>query len=88
MRFDPESGEDANAGLSIIRDLLLQVKKRHPELSYADLWTYAGACAVEFLGGPHIKFEFCRRDATNGTFCPAVGRLPDASQGAQVRSKG
>jgi len=82
MRFAPESEDPANAGLSIARDMLLEVKAKHPEVSYADLWAYAGAVAVEFLGGPKIKMSFCRRDAPNGSFCPVTGRLPDASQGA------
>ena len=41
------SADDANAGLGIMRDILKPVKDRHPELSYADLWTFAGAAAVE-----------------------------------------
>ena len=48
MRFAPESEDAANAGLSIIHDLLLQVKLRHPDVSIADLWTLAGCSAVEF----------------------------------------
>jgi catalase (peroxidase I) len=83
MRFEPESADDANAGLSIIRDMLLPVKQRHPEISYADLWTFAGCRAVEFLGGPRVKHSFCRSDAPNGSYCPPVGRLPDAAQGAE-----
>merc|ERR1711935_773794 len=37
MRFEPESTDDANAGLGIVRDMLLPIKQRHPELSYSDL---------------------------------------------------
>lgn len=81
-RFTPESTDPANAGLSIIRDLLQPVHARHPEISLADLWTLAGACAVEFLGGPVIPHRLGRSDARNGATCPANGRLPDASQGA------
>lgn len=83
MRFEPESTDDANAGLSMVRDMLLPIKARHPEVSFADLWTLAGAAAVEFLGGPKIDHEMGRKDALNGTTCPANGRLPDAAQGAQ-----
>lgn len=83
MRFSPESGDDANAGLSIARDLLEPVAKAHPELSRADLWVAAGCVAIEFMGGPSIPFNFGRTDATDGSACPMVGRLPDASQGAQ-----
>lgn len=83
MRFAPESTDDANAGLSIIRDLLLPIHKDHPELTQADLWTLAGACAVEFTGGPRVPHVMCRTDDKDGTGCPANGRLPDAAQGAQ-----
>lgn len=84
MRFPPESTDPANAGLSIIQDLLLKVKKRHPEISFADLWAYAGALSVEFMGGPRVPFSFGRSDAPAGTQRGPVenGRLPDAAQGA------
>mmetsp|Transcript_27053 Transcript_27053/g.92341 ORF Transcript_27053/g.92341 Transcript_27053/m.92341 type:complete len:416 (-) Transcript_27053:89-1336(-) len=82
MRFAPESADPANAGLSIIQDLLHVVKKRHPEISAADLWTAAGSMAVGFLGGPDVPVSFGRADAPDGRGCPANGRLPDASQGA------
>lgn len=83
MRFAPESEDDANAGLGIARDLLLPVAKAHPEISIADLWTFAGCQAIEMMGGPRVPFNFGRSDAPNGRCCPVVGRLPDAAQGAQ-----
>merc|ERR1711865_315013 len=84
MRFAPEATDDANAGLSIVRDMLLPIKQRHPEISYSDLWTLAGPCAIEFLGGPSDVFTgFGRVDSNSGAQCPANGRLPDAAQGAQ-----
>merc|ERR1711935_861306 len=84
MRFGPEATDDANAGLSIARDMLLPIKQAHPEVSYSDLWTLAGSCAIEFLGGPKDVFTgFGRVDSADSTGCPANGRLPDASQGAQ-----
>lgn len=83
MRFAPESEDGANAGLGIARDILLPVAKAHPEISQADLWTFAGCCAIEMMGGPRIPFNFGRSDAPNGKCCPVVGRLPDASLGAQ-----
>lgn len=85
MRFGPEADEDANAGLGIVRDLLLPIKKRHPEISFADLWTLAGGLAIEFSGGPHIPFTFGRTDASGPAVgCPASGwgRLPDGALGA------
>jgi len=82
MRFAPESTDPANAGLHIIRDMLLPVSARHPEISKADLWTTAGCAALEFVGGPRIEPVFGRTDAPAGNYCPPNGRLPDAAQGA------
>jgi hypothetical protein len=42
----------------------------------------AGAAAIEFLGGPKIKHEYCRTDTNDPAKCPLNGLLPDASQGA------
>ena len=44
----------ANAGLKVARDFLEPVKEKFPWISYSDLWTLAGATAIEELGGaPH-----------------------------------
>lgn len=83
MRFAEEANDGANAGLSIIRDMLHPVQKANPGLSAADLWTFAGASAIEFTGGPKVPHGFGRTDAPNGSYAPPNGRLPDASQGAQ-----
>jgi catalase (peroxidase I) len=82
IRFDPECSDPANAGLSIIRDLLHPIKYAFPHVSYADLYAFAGCVAIEFLGGPRIPFNFGRSDQVNGSMCPLNGRLPDASKGA------
>eukprot|EP01113_Clastostelium_recurvatum_P014893 TRINITY_DN1816_c0_g1_i1.p1 TRINITY_DN1816_c0_g1~~TRINITY_DN1816_c0_g1_i1.p1 ORF type:complete len:415 (+),score=132.04 TRINITY_DN1816_c0_g1_i1:42-1286(+) len=82
MRFAPESDDPDNAGLSIIRDLLLPVKMEHPDISYADLYTAAACFAIEFLGGPKVPFNFGRSDHDDGAKCPAHGRLPDATKDA------
>jgi cytochrome c peroxidase len=52
-RFAPESDIGANAGLGIARDLLEPIKKQFPWISYSDLWTLAGASAIEEMGGRH-----------------------------------
>lgn len=83
MRFAPELTDGANAGLSIVQDLLKPVKEAHPELSVADIWTMASCAAVEFAGGPRIPHRLGRSDHADGAKCPANGRLPDASQGAE-----
>ncbi|QDZ18214.1 heme peroxidase [Chloropicon primus] len=82
MRFEPEHSDPANAGLYIIHDMLHEVKKRNPNVSYADLWTLAGSLAVGFTNGPDVKHSFGRVDAPAGTQTPENGRLPDAAQGA------
>jgi cytochrome c peroxidase len=38
MRFDPESADDANAGIGIVRDALLAVQQKFPSVSVADIW--------------------------------------------------
>lgn len=84
MRFEPESTDDANAGLSIVRDLLKPVAKAHPEVSVADIWCFSGAKAVEFSGGPKVPVFLGRTDEpANTSSIPENGRLPDAAQGAQ-----
>jgi len=86
MRYEPERSDPANAGLYIIHDMLHAVKKRNPNVSYADLWTLAGSLAVGFTHGPEVPHQFGRVDAPQGTPTPANGRLPDAAQGpAHVR---
>lgn len=39
MRFKQEANDPANAGLSIIRDMLHPVASSNPSISSADLWT-------------------------------------------------
>ena len=40
-----------NSGLGIARDLLEPIKKKHPNVTYADLYILAGVVAVEEMGG-------------------------------------
>jgi len=43
MRFEPEASWGANAGLKDVAQKALEpVKAKFPEMSYADLYTYAG----------------------------------------------
>ncbi|CAF1313480.1 unnamed protein product [Didymodactylos carnosus] len=82
MRFEPESKWGANSGLQIAREVLEKVKKAHPNISYADLYTLAGVVAVEEMGGPEIKWRPGRSDFADGSKSPPDGRLPDGAQGA------
>lgn len=83
MRFDPEASHGANAGLAVARSLLEPIKKKFPWISYADLYTLAGAVAVEELGGPKIEWLPGRTDFADGSASCKDTRLPDASQGAK-----
>jgi len=89
MRYEPEFSDGANAGLTMMIDMLKPVKDKNPSVSIADIWTLSGAAGIEFLGGPKIPFAFGRADAPTAKesdarlAVPENGRLPDASQGAQ-----
>lgn len=82
MRFDPESNWGANAGLGAARDFLEPIKRQFPWISYSDLWTLAGATAVEAMGGPHIPWRPGRADVVDANERPALkdGLLPDATR--------
>jgi catalase (peroxidase I) len=82
MRFPLESNDPANAGLQGARAMLEDIKARNPSLSYADLYTFAGVVAVEYMGSPKIEWKAGRSDAADESACPPNGRLPDAAQGA------
>ncbi|KAF9970921.1 heme peroxidase [Actinomortierella ambigua] len=79
MRFKPEAGHGANAGLAIARERLNRVKDRFPEISYGDLWTLAGVVAVQEMGGPIINWRPGRIDGVEDD-SPPDGRLPDAAR--------
>jgi len=94
MRFGPESTDGANAGLKYARSFLEPIKKKHPWISYADLWTLSGVVAVEAMGGPKVKWNPGRKDLTEEDVkrqqakagkspVPDNGRLPDAAQGVK-----
>lgn len=87
MRFSPESEHGGNAGLGHARNLLEPVKAANPDISYADLYIFAGKVAIEAAGGPDIGFTAGRTDAPAAS-CAAAdsrfspdGRLPDGDKG-------
>lgn len=47
MRFEPEALHGANNGLNVARTLMEKVKTEFDWISYGDLWTLAGVCAVQ-----------------------------------------
>ncbi|KAF8931054.1 heme peroxidase [Dissophora ornata] len=79
MRFKPEAGHGANAGLGIARERLNRVKDQFPEISYGDLWTLAGVAAIQELGGPIVDWRAGRVDGEENN-SPPDGRLPDAGR--------
>ncbi|KAL4451356.1 hypothetical protein ABPG77_009428 [Micractinium sp. CCAP 211/92] len=82
MRFEPESNWGANAGLAVARDLLEPVKQKYPWIS--DLWTLAGAVAIEAMGGPAIPWRPGRSDFAPAQFVALPdGRLPDGDKDAK-----
>ena len=81
MRWAPEKDHGANAGLEVARSKLEAIKKRHPEISYADLYVLASIVAIEYMGGPKINFFPGRSDSFDNKLCTPDGRLPDASKG-------
>jgi len=88
MRFNPEASWGANAGLLVARAALEPIKSKHPEISYADLYTLSGVVAVEEAGGPAIPFRLGRTDMDSGASSPPDGRLPDADKGAKSKTIG
>jgi cytochrome c peroxidase len=82
MRYEAEGGDPANAGLQHARGLLEPVKSAHPWLTYADLWTLAGAVAVREMGGPEVPWRGGRTDYVDDSKLPPRGRLPDGAKGA------
>eukprot|EP00190_Bangiopsis_sp_CCMP1999_P007649 CAMPEP_0198725284 /NCGR_PEP_ID=MMETSP1475-20131203/2613_1 /TAXON_ID= ORGANISM="Unidentified sp., Strain CCMP1999" /NCGR_SAMPLE_ID=MMETSP1475 /ASSEMBLY_ACC=CAM_ASM_001111 /LENGTH=254 /DNA_ID=CAMNT_0044487031 /DNA_START=168 /DNA_END=935 /DNA_ORIENTATION=+ len=80
IRFVEEKGHGANKGLDWAMDKLEPLKKKFPDISYADLYQYASVVAIEHAGGPKIPFHLGRKDATPDD-CTPDGRLPDGDKG-------
>jgi len=79
IRFDPELAHGANAGLGLALKLLEPVKKRHPNVGWADLMQAASAAGIEATGGPRIPMRYGRKDAAGPEDCPKEGNLPGAN---------
>ena len=81
MRLAPEKDWGANAGLQGAREMLAPIASKN-NCSVADVWTLAGATAIEHMGGPQIKWRPGRTDASAPTKVPD-GRLPNADNGSR-----
>ena len=82
IRFKEELAHGANAGLNKPVAWLEPVHDKHPNISYADLYTYAGVVAVEAMGGPKVGFRAGRVDAVTPDAVTPDGRLPAADKGS------
>ncbi len=86
MRFsgEAESRDPENAGLQAARAFLEPVKRRHPHISYSDMWILASYVGLEVTGGPVIPFTAGRVDHVDGTYWAktgmSYGRLPAAEK--------
>ena len=81
IRFREELAHGANAGLDAPVAWLEPVHAAHPDVSYADLYTLAGAVAVEAMGGPAVTWRAGRVDALDPSAVTPDGRLPEADAG-------
>lgn len=79
IRWDPEMGHGANAGLVGAIKILDPIKKKYPTVSWADTFQMASATAIEVAGGPKIDMKYGRVDVTSGDGCTPDGRLPAAA---------
>ena len=66
MRFEPEALHSANNGLHVARNLLEKVKKEFPWISYGDLWTLAGVCALQVRDFVFLLKRSAKRAVGNG----------------------
>lgn len=59
---------------------LIGWKEKFPWITYSDMWTLAGVCAVQEMQGPVVPWRPGRSDR-DATWCTPDGRLPDGSKG-------
>ena len=89
IRFKEELAHGANAGLDMAISWLEPIYKkanRDADLSYADLYTFAGIVAIEEMGGPKIGWRAGRMDSVEVTDVTPDGRLPDADKGSSEKT--
>jgi len=80
MRFSPEKDDPENKGLEVAREFLGKIKKKHPGISYGDLWILAAYTALEETDGPVIEFSPGRVDR-KAKHAMKPGRLPNPETG-------
>ena len=80
IRFDPEMGHGANAGLPNAVYFLEPVKAQFPDIGYADLFQLASATAVEVNFYTHPAPTNNRR----GRFCCTYSCIPSETDTHEV----
>ncbi|WFC93949.1 cytochrome-c peroxidase [Malassezia brasiliensis] len=78
MRFKKEASYDSNAGLQNARKFLEPIKEEFSWISYSDLWTLAGVCATQEMGGPEIPWRPGREDEPESE--THADNLPDGTE--------
>ncbi|CAO2831338.1 unnamed protein product [Amaranthus hypochondriacus] len=63
VRFTQELNRPPNKGMENAIRLCESIKRKHPDITYADLYQLAGIVAVEVTGGPTIEFVPGRVDS-------------------------
>ena len=81
IRFEQELAHGANAGLAKAVAWLQPIKKKYPDVSFADIATLSGVVAIETLGGPEIAWRAGRVDSMDPSDVTPDGRLPAADKG-------
>ena len=81
IRFKEELAHGGNAGLDKAVAKLEPIHRKHPTISYADLFAYVGVVAIETMGGPKLKFSYGRVDEMDPSAVTPDGRLPNADVG-------
>jgi len=82
FRFKEELAHGGNAGLDKMVATLEPVKQANPKMTYADLYTLAGAVAIKELGGPSVPWRAGRVDSMTPSDVTPDGRLPGADNGS------
>lgn len=82
VRFD-KLGGDAERAVVVLKGIQTELQ-RQTEVTFADLVAYAGAQAIEVVGGPKIPVQLGREDATAKAATPALDW--SALSGADLRA--
>ncbi|KAG5359366.1 putative heme-binding peroxidase [Yarrowia sp. E02] len=76
MRYHLEASDEGNVGLEVARLSLEPVKRKHPWITYADLWILAGIVSIESCNGPTIKWRDGRVDYEDDLRVPLTDDYP------------